>query len=140
VNSGRGGGRSQNSHGGRNQGRGRGGRGGGCNIYMGTYFPDQWHALSAKVHKRVAKGRKQFPGQVQGSGAGAGVSVSQAVTGQQRDSDIQLAITMWISTINNNQRKRADAENAGSSMTRRHLMVVSMSYRIQNRHITANAS
>jgi hypothetical protein len=58
-------GRDGNTQGGRNQGRGnRGGHAGhgGCrrggNIYLRTYSPSQWCALSTEDHKKVSKGRK----------------------------------------------------------------------------------
>jgi len=43
-------------------------------------------------------------------------------------------ITMATTTNNNKQSQRADVENAGSSMTRKCLMAISMSCKMQNRH------
>ena len=55
---------------GRGRGRGRGGR----NIYLGSYHPDQWRALSAEDKKRVIEGRlKSAEQSQQGQGrAGTG--------------------------------------------------------------------
>ncbi len=36
---------------------GRGGRGRGCNIYFGSYSPEQWAALSNEDKQRVRDGR-----------------------------------------------------------------------------------
>jgi hypothetical protein len=71
--------------GGRGRGRGRGGR----NIYLGTYSPDQWRALSQEDRKRVNEGRKRSAEQQQ-QGA---VNISQVVTTQGQDQDNHSVIT-----------------------------------------------
>ncbi len=109
-----------NAQGGRGQGRGgRSGYGGrgrkrGRNIYLGTYSPAQWHALSAENKKNItAKGRKWSAEQSQLSASG--MQISKVLTNQQQDQDAQSAVTMGTATVNNQQR--VDSESAGSAMT-----------------------
>lgn len=61
------------------------------------------------------------------------MTISQVVTSQQQDQDVQSAITMGTATAN--QQSRADAENAGSAMTRRRLMAITTSNRIHARSV-----
>ncbi len=55
------------------------------------------------------------------------------MTNQQQEPDVQSAITMGTATVNQNQR--ADAESAGSAMTRRCLMAITTSNRTQSRSV-----
>jgi len=121
--------KSQGGRGGKGRGRGRGrGRGGHGqrNIYLGTYSPAQWQALSADDKKRVAEGRKRSAEQQQAQGTG--VAVSQVITTNQQDpQDVQSVITMGTQGQNS---QRADTETAGSAMTRRRLMALTSGVRI----------
>jgi len=110
--------------GGRGRGRGRGGR----NIYLGTYSPDQWRALSQEDRKRVNEGRKRSAEQQQ-QGA---VNISQVVTTQGQDQDNHSVITSGTAGASTAPSLRtADTENAGSAMTRRRLMPVNSGVRSQ---------
>jgi len=121
--------KSQGGRGGKGRGRGRGRGHGGHgqrNIYLGTYSPAQWQALSADDKKRVAEGRKRSAEQQQAQGTG--VAVSQVITTNQQDpQDVQSVITMGTQGQNS---QRADTETAGSAMTRRHLMALMSGVRI----------
>jgi hypothetical protein len=89
--------------GGRQGGRfgGRGGRGRGCNIYLGSYTPEQWRKLSKEDKQKVYDGcnksaeqRAQQGNQNQGGRFGQqGRGISSITLNQQSDVDSQSHIT-----------------------------------------------
>jgi hypothetical protein len=104
------------------QGRGRG-RGRGRNIYLGSYSPKQWAALSPEDKQRVQDGCANSANtQNQGRGAPGAIKRNIAAVGtvdaQSQDDGIS-AITMGTATQVQDQNQRSDTTTAGQSMSRR---------------------
>jgi len=110
--------------GGRGTRSGRGGRGGrgrgrGRNIYLGSYTPDQWAALSTEDKKRVREGREKSAQEQQSANAKHNIS---SVT---VDDDVASALTMGTATMAAGATvaqmvaspQAADTSTAGQSMS-----------------------
>lgn len=100
-------------------GRGGRGRGRGRNIYLGSYTPDQWAALSTEDKKRVREGREKSAQEQQSANAKHNIS---SVT---VDDDVASALTMGTATMAAGATvaqmvaspQAADTSTAGQSMS-----------------------
>jgi hypothetical protein len=124
-------GNSQRQGHGRGRGRGTGhGRGRGHNIYLGSYWPEQWTALSNEDKQHVRDGRPNSAAQSQGQQqAGRGTSNTPkrnngAVTidESQMQDDVVSAVTLGTALGNaqgrQTQQVSTDTSTAGQSMSR----------------------
>ncbi len=128
LQSGRGGGRQGRGRGrGRSQAQGRG-RGRGRNIYLGSYSPEQWAALSQEDKQRVrdgransaasaASGQNQLQKNTQGT---AKRNLSAVTIEEQQQDDVVSALTTGTALNQAPQQgQRTDTSTAGQSMSRR---------------------
>jgi hypothetical protein len=149
----------QSGHGNNARGRGRGlgnnrggaghGHGRGCNIYLGSYSPEQWATLSNEDKQRVRDGRansntqQQQQGRGNGQQANAKHSIAGITTEAGQQDDLVSAITMGTMTAgisnggaNNNDSRQipTDTSNAGQNMSRRQrISALRTSERARNR-------
>jgi len=86
--------------------QGRGGRGRGCNIYLGSYTPEQWRKLSKEDKQKVYDGQQKSATernsqQSVGGRSNGGRGIASIVL-QRPDLDAQLQLTGFVSISNTN--------------------------------------
>jgi hypothetical protein len=131
IQSGRGGGRQGSGHG-RGRGQGRGCRRG-RNIYLGSYSPDQWAALSPEDKQKVRDGRANSATSIAGTNnqnqqhQGRGTQgapkrgIGAVTVDRQQQDDAILVITnaTGLNQATTQRQGQTDPSTAGQSMSRR---------------------